>query len=63
MAYNTPRPPRSVHKKFKPNRSSHLAGYRQHIYTNDVSFYCIDFFVFSYEKKNRPAVCFKKIVF
>ena len=41
LAYVTPRPPRSVHKKFQPNRSSRLAGYRQHIYTN-VLFYYID---------------------
>ena len=27
-----PRPPLSVHKKFQPNRSSRLAGYREHIY-------------------------------
>ena len=26
-----PRPPLSVHKKFQPNRSSRLAGYREHI--------------------------------
>ena len=26
-----PRPPLSVHKKIQPNRSSRLAGYRQHI--------------------------------
>jgi len=28
LAYNTPRPPMSVHTKFQPNRSSRLAGYR-----------------------------------
>ena len=27
-----PRPPKSVHKKFQPNRSSRLAGYWWHIY-------------------------------
>jgi len=32
LAYNTPRPPLSVHKTFQPNRSSRLAGYTQHIY-------------------------------
>ena len=32
LAYNTPWPPMSVHKKFQPNRSSRLAGYREHIY-------------------------------
>ena len=32
FAYNTPRPPLSVQKKFQPNRSSRLAGYREHIY-------------------------------
>ena len=32
LAYVTPRPPLSVHKKFQPNRSSRLAGYREHIY-------------------------------
>ena len=32
LAYNTPRPPLSVQKKFQPNRSSRLAGYREHIY-------------------------------
>ena len=31
IAYVTPRPPLSVHKKFQPNRSSRLAGYREHI--------------------------------
>ena len=30
LAYNTPRPPLSVHKKFQPNRSCRFAGYRQH---------------------------------
>jgi len=34
LACNTPRPPMSVHKKFQPNRSSRLASYTQHIYTN-----------------------------
>ena len=38
LAYVPPRPPLSVHKKFQPNRSSRLAGYREHIYTN-VLFY------------------------
>ena len=49
LAYNnTPQPPMSVHKKVQPNRSSRLAGYRQHkyiyiyIYMN-VLFYCIDY--------------------
>jgi len=32
LAYNTPQLPVSVHKKFKPNRSSRLACYTQHIY-------------------------------
>ena len=32
LAYVTPRPPMSVHKKIQPNRSSRLAGYREHIY-------------------------------
>ena len=32
LAYVTPRPPLSVHKKFQLNRSSRLAGYREHIY-------------------------------
>ena len=32
LAYNTPRSPLSVHKIFQPNRSSRLAGYREHIY-------------------------------
>ena len=32
LAYDTPRPPLSVHKKFQPNRSSRLAGYREHKY-------------------------------
>ena len=32
LAYVTPRPPLSVHNKFQPNRSSRLAGYREHIY-------------------------------
>ena len=35
----------SVHKKFQPNRSSRLAGYRQHIYSN-VLFYYIDKYIF-----------------
>jgi len=42
LAFNTPRPPMSVHKKIQPNRSSHLAGYRQHIYIYDVLFYFRD---------------------
>ena len=32
VAYNTPRPPVSVHKKFQPNRFRRLAGYMQHIH-------------------------------
>ena len=32
LAYITPRPSLSVHKKFQPNRCSRLAGYREHIY-------------------------------
>ena len=32
LAYVTPRSPLSVHNKFQPNRSSRLAGYREHIY-------------------------------
>ena len=32
LTYVTPRPPMSVHKKFQPNRSSRLAGYREHLY-------------------------------
>ena len=32
LAYVTPRPSLSVHKKFQPNRSSSLASYREHIY-------------------------------
>ena len=32
LAYIPPRPPMSVHKKIQPNRSSRLAGYREHIY-------------------------------
>ena len=31
IAYNTHRPPISVHKKFQPNWSCRLAGYTQHI--------------------------------
>ena len=41
IAYNTPWPPLSVHKKIQPNLSSRLAVYTQHIYTN-VLFYYID---------------------
>jgi len=29
LAYSTPRPPMSVHKKFQTNRSSRLAAYTQ----------------------------------
>ena len=32
----------SVHKKFQPNRSNRLAGYRQNIYIYDVLFYYIE---------------------
>ena len=32
LAYNTPRPPMSIHKNFQPNRSSRLAGVTQHLY-------------------------------
>ena len=32
LTYNTPRPAMNVHKKIKPNRSSRLAGYEEHIY-------------------------------
>ena len=32
LAYITHRPPMSVHNKIQPNRSSRLAGYREHIY-------------------------------
>ena len=38
FAYNTPRPPMSVHEKFQPNWSRRLAGYMQPIYKN-VLFY------------------------
>ena len=31
----------SVHKKFQPNRSSPLAGYRQHIYIYTMSCFII----------------------
>ena len=31
LAFNTPWAPISVHKRFKPNRYSRLAGYTQHI--------------------------------
>ena len=36
-----PRPPMSVHKKIQPNRSSRLAGYTQHIYTNVLFYYIV----------------------
>ena len=39
---DTPRPPLSVHTKFQPNRSSRLAGYREHIY--ECLVYYIDIF-------------------
>ena len=39
LAYVTPRPPMSVHKKIQPNRSSRLAGYREHIYERLVLLY------------------------
>ena len=43
IAFNTPRPPLSVHKKVQSNRSSCLAGYGQHIYIyTNVLFYYID---------------------
>ena len=45
LAYNTPRLPMSVHEKLQLNRSSRLAGYWQHIYTN-VLFYYIDYICF-----------------
>ena len=32
LAYNTRRPPMSVHKIFKPIRLKRLAGYREHLY-------------------------------
>ena len=32
LAYNTPQPPKSVHKKCQPNRFCRLAGFTQHIY-------------------------------
>ena len=32
-----PRPPMSVHKKIQPNRSSGLAGYREHIMHTELS--------------------------
>ena len=32
LAYKTPRSPLSVHQKFKPIRSSRLAGYKDHVY-------------------------------
>ena len=39
LAYVTPRPPLSVHEKFQPNRSSRLAGFREHIYERLVLLY------------------------
>ncbi len=35
----SPWPPMSVHKKFQPIRSSHLAGYKEHM---NVLFYYLD---------------------
>ena len=32
LAYDTPRPPMSIHKKFQPNPCRRLAGYTQHLY-------------------------------
>ena len=32
LAYDTPRPPVSIHTKCQPNRCRRLAGYTQHIY-------------------------------
>ena len=40
LAYTTPWPPMSVHKKYQPNRSSRLASYTYR-YAN-VLFYYID---------------------
>ena len=42
LAYNTNRPPMSVHKKFQPNRSSRLAGYREHIYIRITNVFFFD---------------------
>jgi len=39
LTFTTRRPPLSVHKKIQPNRSSRLAGYRQHIYMNVLFLY------------------------
>ena len=46
LAYNTPRPPMSVHKNFQPNRPSRTdwAENKHHIYTN-VLFYYIDLYL------------------
>ena len=44
----------SVHKKFQPNRSSRLAGYRQHIYTNVLLYYINNFYKIKwYEEYNN----------
>ena len=44
----------SVHKKFQPNRSSRLAGYSQHIYTNVLLYYVNNFYKIKwYEEYNN----------
>ena len=50
LAYNTPRPSMSVHKKIQPNRSSCLAGYREHVYIYE----CL---VLLYRSDERLVLC------
>ena len=56
--YN-PRPPLSLHKKFQPNRSSRLVGYREHIYDCLVLLYeCSKNFFFFKLKEKRIGFLF-----
>ena len=59
LAFNTLRPPMSIHKKFQPNQSSRLTGYREHIYECLVLLYRFDVFVNSLNSrlKSQPLIC------
>ena len=59
LVYQHPRLSMSVHKKCQPNRSSRLAGYRQHIYTN-VLFYVDDKNIAEY-KKSINVRCYARV--
>ena len=59
LAYNAPRLPMSVHKKYKPNRSSRLAGY---IYVTYIYIYECLVLIYRWEKHSIKYYKFNKLL-